>query len=264
MPKSTLMGLRWVLAPAAAFVAAAACCPPAGAVVGGRSVTNIAADAPYQVGVVVNRSPWQSIWCGGVVRDATHIATAAHCVFDNALGSSGQPIPTSAVQVVAGKANIKLSGGQRQGVQSISLDSEYDPSTFSHDAAVLTLVGSLGLGSGQGVEAIQPADDDTWDTVALGSPLRVTGWGQTNGSDPGSYPGPLQLAGEAAHPLPYVSDAACGPSYAGFDAPEMLCAGSSTVDSCFGDSGGPLTVEDSNFPGVQRLVGLVSFGPSNG
>jgi secreted trypsin-like serine protease len=264
MPKPKLMGLRWVLAPAAALVAAAACCAPAGAVVGGQAVTSIR-DAPYQVAIVVNRAPYASIWCGGVVRDATHIMTAAHCVFDNGLGASGQPIPPNAIQVVAGKARLTaITGGQRQGVESISLDDDYNPATLSHDAAILTLVGALGIGPGQDVDSIEPADDDTWDSAAAGSPLAVTGWGQTDGADDTSYPADLQIAGAPANPLPFVSDGACGPKYQGFEAAAMLCAGGGSVDSCFGDSGGPLTVEDVNLFGVRRLVGLVSYGPPNG
>jgi secreted trypsin-like serine protease len=269
MPKPKPMVPRWVLAQVAALVATAACCTPAGAVVGGHAVSSMA-DAPYQVAVVVNKSPWSSIWCGGVVRDATHIMTAAHCVFDNGLGASGQPIPPSAIQVVAGKANLTAStGGERQGVESISLDDDYDPASFSHDAAILTLVGALGVhsstpGNPTTLNSIELADDDTWDSAATGSPLTVTGWGQTDGSNSNSYPGTLQTAGDPAHPLPLVSDADCTTRYQGYDPSAMLCAGSATVDSCFGDSGGPLTVEDINFPGVQRLVGIVSFGPPSG
>jgi secreted trypsin-like serine protease len=263
MPKPKLMGLRWVLAPAAALVAAAACCAPAGAVVGGQPVSSIR-DAPYQVAVVVNRAPYSTIWCGGVVRDATHIMTAAHCVFDNELGASGQPIPPNAIQIVAGKANLKaLTGGQRQGVESISLDDDYNPANLSHDAAILTLVGALGIGPGQDVDSIEPADNETWDSASAGTPLLVTGWGQTSGTDNTSYPPMLQVGGDAV-PLPFVPDGSCGSKYQGFEAAAMLCAGGGSVDSCFGDSGGPLTVEDINLFGVRRLIGLVSYGPPHG
>jgi secreted trypsin-like serine protease len=268
MPKPTRMGLRWVLAPVAALIAGAACCPSAGAVVGGRPVTSMA-EVPYQVAVVINKAPFASIWCGGVVRDATHVITAAHCVFDNGLGASGQPIPPSAIRVVAGKANLELTGGERQGVDSISFDDDYDPASFRHDVAILTLVGALGVhsstpGNPTTLNSIEPADDETWDSAATGSPLAVSGWGQMDGADDDSYPPMLQIAGVPAHPLPFVSDPDCAPKYQGYDPAAMLCAGGGSVDSCFGDSGGPLTVEDINFPGVQRLVGIVSFGPPSG
>ena len=64
MPKSTLMGLRWVFAPAAAFVAAMACCPPAGAIVGGKQVIvdgNPPTTGPlnYQVALIRNDRPYE-------------------------------------------------------------------------------------------------------------------------------------------------------------------------------------------------------------
>ena len=52
MPKSRLMGLRWVFAPAAAIVAVALFCAPAWAVYPGTSVVTNINQAPYQVEVV--------------------------------------------------------------------------------------------------------------------------------------------------------------------------------------------------------------------
>jgi secreted trypsin-like serine protease len=264
MPKSTVMYLRCVLASTAALAVAAVCCAPAGAVVGGHNIASMS-NAPYQVAVVLNKAPYSAIWCGGVVRDATHVMTAAHCVFDNSLGASGQPIPPSAIQVVAGKANLHVVGGERQGVESISLDDDYDPATYSHDAAILTLVGALGVGSNPSISSIELADEDTWGQTTDGSPIdvTVTGWGQTDGADPESYPPILQIAD---HRLPVVSDQDCGPSYQGFDPAAMICAGDDDFDACFGDSGGPLVVDDFNFGTAvpPRLLGIVSFGPPSG
>jgi secreted trypsin-like serine protease len=260
MPKSRSMGLRWVLAPAAAFVAAVVCCPPAGAVVGGQNITSIT-NAPYQVAVVkhASASAYSGMWCGGVMRDTTHIITAAHCVFDNALGAPGQPIAPGAIDVVMGKRDLSASGGARYPIASISLDDDFDPATFSHDAAVLTVNGEFQENTT--IKHIELADDDTWESASFeGTPLTVTGWGQTNGADPQSYPRILQVA----NTVPVVSDEHCGPSYQGFDAPAMICAGNTSVDACFGDSGGPLVTDDVNFPGVPRLLGIVSFGPPSG
>ena len=102
MPKSSLMGLRWVLAPAAAIVAAAACCSPAGAVVGGKRA--IDGDPPtgplnYQVALIRNDRPsdgrraiLRGLGPHRRGRPSQHIVTAAHCVFDNSATAPGQPI----------------------------------------------------------------------------------------------------------------------------------------------------------------------------
>jgi secreted trypsin-like serine protease len=262
MPKSTSMGLRWVLATAAALVAGAVCCSTAGAVVGGHDIPNIT-DAPYQVAVVAHgQSAYSGLWCGGVIRDTTHIITAAHCIFDNGLGSPGQPVSPGAIDIVMGKKDLSVSGGARYPVASISMDDDYNPATFSHDAAVLTINGLIQENAT--IKSIQPADDDTWASAADGSPLTVTGWGRKNNDPAVPYPQILQIAGDPAHPLPFFSDPDCAPKYQGYDPAAMLCAGGGAVDSCFGDSGGPLTVEDINFHGVSRLVGIVSFGPPSG
>jgi secreted trypsin-like serine protease len=260
MPKPTRMGLRWVLAPAAALVAGAAFCSPAGAVVGGHPVGDITT-APYQVAVVIHAStsPYSGMWCGGSLRDNNHIITAAHCVFDNALGSPGQPIPADAIDVVAGVADLTVSNIARNRVESISLDDDYDPATFSHDAAVLTLAGSIQESTT--VKRIEPADEDTWAAGVDGqSLLTVTGWGQIDG---GTYPKKLQIID---HQLPIVSDDDCAPAYQGFDSDAMICAGSAQPprDACFGDSGGPLVVDDINGFPAPRLLGIVSFGPPSG
>ena len=262
MPKSTVMYLRCVLASTAALAVAAACCAPAGAVVGGHDISNIN-KAPYQVAVVkAGQNAYSGLWCGGVMRDTTHIITAAHCVFDNTLGAPGQPISPGAIELVMGKMDLSAIGGARYPVASISLDDDYNPATYSHDVAILTVNGEFQENAT--INHIELADDDTWGQTSDGSPfdVTVTGWGQTDGANPKSSPPILQIAD---HSLPVVSDAACAPKYQGFDPAAMLCAGGGAVDSCFGDSGGPLVVDDYNFPTLPpRLVGIVSFGPPSG
>ena len=57
-------------------------------------------------------------------------------------------------------------------------------------------------------------------------------------------------------------NAECQTKYIGFVAPvqislKQVCAGSPGIDSCRGDSGGPLHVTRG---GVMQQVGIVSFG----
>jgi secreted trypsin-like serine protease len=260
MPKSTVMCLRWVLASSAALVVAAWCCAPAGAIVGGSVVADIE-DAPYQVAIVRHdpEDPYFGMWCGGSVRDRQHIITAAHCVFDNDLGASGQPVSPDAIDVVAGTVNLGINSGARLPVKSVSFDDDYDPATYSHDAAVLTLNGNLQFAPDGPIEPIPLIDRDSWEAATPGTLATVTGWGETISNNPNSYLRSLRSAD-----VPIVSDGQCGPRYQGFVAAAMTCAGDATRDSCFGDSGGPLVVPKFATPGAVEMLGIVSFGPPSG
>ena len=44
----------------------------------------------------------------------------------------------------------------------------------------------------------------------------------------------------------------------------MTCAGDSTNDACFGDSGSALVVPSATNFGVLEMLGIVSFGPPSG
>jgi secreted trypsin-like serine protease len=256
MPKSSLMGLRWVFAPAAAIVAATLFCAPAWAVYPGTSTVPIT-QAPYQVEVVKSGTtdPYGRRWCGGSVRDDRHIVTAAHCVFDNPLGASGQPVSPSSLSVIVGTSTLSPSSGFEFPVASVSLDNDYEPASFSHDAAILTLNGRLTFSSQ--IQPIVPVSRPSWEDAMPGTTARVTGWGTTaTGTDPHTLRGT---------DVPIVSDADCAPKYEGFDAPAMTCAGDSTNDACFGDSGSALVVPSATnpAPGVVEMLGIVSFGPPN-
>ncbi|MGZ6644668.1 MAG: S1 family serine peptidase [Solirubrobacteraceae bacterium] len=233
-------------------------CAPAWAVYPGTSSVPIT-QAPYQVEVVKSgpADAWVGRWCGGSVRDNQHIVTAAHCVFDNELGASGQPISPAAIKVVAGTNSLGINSGFRLSVQSVSLDNDYDPASFSHDVAILTLVDQLDT-NGPSIQPIQPVTRPSWLAAMPGTTATVTGWGRiASGSDPRTL---------RTTDVPIVSDEDCGPKYQGFDAPVMTCAGNSTNDACFGDSGSALVVPSATnpAPGVVEMLGIVSFGPPNG
>jgi hypothetical protein len=266
MPKSNVMGLRWVLPAAAALVVAAGCCAPAGAVVPGTKATAVeppTGPLDYQVALIRNDRPttFSGQLCGGSVRSevgqSRHIVTAAHCVFDNEATSAGQPISPANLDVLAGTPYLD-HGGTRLHVSDVSIDPNYDPLTLAHDAAVVTLAGTDPL---QGTGA-QPIDfmtaDDQWHPP---SPLPtnkavVSGWGRSSDR---SHPNDLRWAAMA-----FATDNACEASWAadGADASIMVCAGEPGTDSCAGDSGGPLaiTIDNGFDPPFPALAGIVSYG----
>jgi Trypsin len=263
MPKSTLMGLRWVFAPAAAFVAAAACCPPAGAIVGGQRATQFqppTGSPDYQVALIRNDRPnaTSGQFCGGTVRNEAggyrHIVTAAHCVFDNSATLAGQPISPSNVDVLAGTKLLSDDNPtHRRHVAAVSIDPLYDPATLSHDAAVLTLAAPV---DGSGAQPIDFVTNQDWGPPSPSSTAVVSGWGLI---DPSHFPVDLRWVA-----IPFATDSSCQASWSGegVDTSVMVCAGQAGKDSCFGDSGGPLVTNIDVGLGVEvpELAGIVSYG----
>jgi hypothetical protein len=258
MPTQISMGQRWVLASAAALVAAAACCPSAMAVVGGGDVSLI--QHPYQVALLrPAQSAATSQFCGGSIRDAWHIITAAHCVWDNSSSSTGQPVAPTQVDVLAGTEDLRNEGaGQRPGVSIISVDPHYDSGKLLHDAALLTLSSPLTLDAKkEPVELVSDAESSALTPPAL---LFVTGWGDTTGND--TYPFAVR-----GTDVPFVGDSVCKSDYQNnyiipfpMEPALQACAGDDTRDSCYGDSGGPLVIPHGALPADDRLVGIVSSG----
>jgi hypothetical protein len=244
------MGLRAVLTAAITIALAAVCATPARAVIGGKLAA--LEERPYQVALVLRgQSAVTGQFCGGSIRDETHVVTAAHCVFDNQFTQPGQPIAPATIDVLAGTTTLSNEGlGQRVGVARVSLEPRYDPSTFRNDVAVLTLDSQVV--PGPRVQSIERIDDSAWPDVQPPTALTVSGWGLT---EAGTYADTLRVA-----QVPMLSDDDCRGDYPGFDGSLMLCAGSATYDACFGDSGGPLTLPASATSPTDRLVGVVSFG----
>jgi secreted trypsin-like serine protease len=235
----------------------------------GASITSF----PFQVALYNTQagSPAAGFFCGGVVIDATHVVTAAHCV----IGNSGAP---DEMAVLAGSSSLDSPdpGSVRDPVQSSTFDSHYNPFSSEDDVALLTLARPLWSGSTapsiNGANPIAPLPLDPTAASVYGNPnvspailATASGWGDTN-SAPGrtpSYPASLHSV-----QMPLVSESLCEEQYAVIEQPissSMICAGGgkSHVDTCYGDSGGPLVVNRDNParpPEDYVLVGLVDFG----
>jgi secreted trypsin-like serine protease len=234
-------------------------------------------DAPFQVALydpsALSPGETENIhaaqFCGGVIRDATHIITAAHCV---TFGGFEAAAPTE-IEVFAGGNDLEhASMGTRDQVLATSFDPEWNPFTNEHDVGVLTLENPLWAGESpeiDGTSKIAPIEFAASDPLA-GSSATVSGWGFTKAlareqeatpqEEIEGYPPTLKAAEVAI-----VDRAECSADYAEeeigpFDQQFICAAGSEPArDSCFGDSGGPLF---SGTPGKaeDRLLGLVDFG----
>jgi secreted trypsin-like serine protease len=214
-------------------------------VVGGIDAT--ATDAPWQALVLP-----AGYLCGGSVLDALHVATAAHCVYDQTNDTVFDP---AGVDVYAGVTDLAaLSEGQHPAVAHVDVDPAYDPTTYQSDIAILTLAApGLDL-SGSSPKAI--ALPDAGYSPAPTTDLMVSGWGTTlprspydsTNSDPISYQ--LQKA-------TLRTSTGCTVYGSGYDPAVQVCAGQTGTDACQGDSGGPLATQVG---GAWTLVGVVSAG----
>ena len=161
-------------------------------------------------------------------------------------------------------------------LQSSTVDSHYDPLNSDYDIALLTLAQPLWPGSiapsVNGVNTIAPlaldpdaASIDANPNVSPAIVATASGWGDVDPA-PGhaaSYPTSLR-----AVQLPLVSESTCEEQYATIEQPissSMICAGggAARVDTCYGDSGGPLLVDadtPARPPQDYVLAGLVDFG----
>jgi len=201
-------------------------------IVGGTTAT--ASDNPFQV-ALLNRSVannYDAQFCGGSLVKANVVVTAGHCVYGKT---------ASQIQVLTGTRSLS-SGGTRRNVTSIAIHPSYNDNTLDYDVAVLTLSSSA-----TGIPLASLASSDP----AAGTNLLVTGWGNTSATG-GSYPTALRKA-----TVPMISTTTCNGSsvYNGQITSRMICAGylAGGIDSCDGDSGGPLARGST-------LVGVVSWG----
>jgi secreted trypsin-like serine protease len=244
-------------------------------VVGGSDAS--IADFPFLVALYDPHagSPAVGFFCGGVIIDATHVATAAHCIVE---ASGARALPAGKIAVLAGSTTLapEQPGSVTDLVQAGSFDSHYNAATSDYDVALLRLARPLWPGqappSVNGVSRIAPLAPDGAVAAAHGNPnvtpavvVTASGWGDLNPAPAGRPSYPMSLH---AVRMPLISDGLCEEQYALIEqpiTPRMICAGGGRLhpDTCYGDSGGPLLADREyppHPPDDYVLVGLVDFG----
>jgi secreted trypsin-like serine protease len=229
-------------------------------VVGGATVP--ISYAPWQVALLdlsqTGRGDWDKQFCGGSIVSQTWILTAAHCLEG--------VVSLRSLRVLSGQAilNTRRLSSNLATVKNIVIHNSYNSVTNENDIALIQLTNPLSLNPGS-VELIQIPSSKPL-PVSTG---RISGWGYTWPND-GNSP-PVPVPGQVAYPselmggdVSILSDAACLSALGSeFDQTSMLCAQGGVnnqgivIDTCYGDSGGPLAVLAS---GTWFLVGVTSWG----
>ncbi len=221
------------------------------------------ASRPYQIALLDIRfgsDSYHRFRCGGSVVAPKIIITAGHCTFD----SLDSAIPTSPanLRVLANTASL-LGGGQIVKVSGIDRHPDYHPEIDPtvNDIAVLHLTSAV---SAPPVAVISTHSD--FRAQPANTTATTSGWGCYQATSDcrnlNNYPTDLHKADVTLR-----ASSQCAQIFnafgVDFNPTASLCAGEFdlTVNApgpCFGDSGGPLTID--GLKGADLLVGVVSWG----
>lgn len=204
---------------------------------------------------------FQSQFCGGTLTTPTVVVTAAHCVRED----NGALLQPQDILVGVG-GDLDSPALRTFPVTSVIVHPGYVADSAINDIAVLTLATPV-----TGVSTLLPLrPEEAAAVMVTGTPLRVIGWGNMSRNDE-EYP-----VKPVVGALTLFPDETCGGGgeyvlngvrFSGFGSEDAdprfeVCASGVRgnriiVDSCEGDSGGPLI---SGSGAAARLVGVVSWG----
>lgn len=214
---------------------------PSARIVGGHAPTQA---WPAQTSVVFSTTSGTFV-CGGTLVSARWVLTAAHCASND---DNSVLAPGAYLQLRVG-STTRTSGGHATTVDQVQRNPNYAPATISNDLALLHLA-TPAPQEPMRIVASGAAESALW---AGGVQATVIGWGVTNPTTG------TQATNLVEAQIPMVSDSSCLGAWtaANFSPSSMVCAGGASIDTCGGDSGGPLMVPRN---GYFTLAGVTSWG----
>ena len=244
-----MTGVRWQLAliVAVALVGAMSARPASSGVrvVGGTPIQ--VQSAPWTVLVYVSAPRVQE--CTGSVIDASHVVTAAHCVYDG----SGTQVQPSSVSIYAGVSNflspIATDQEQARWVSSFRVHPAYADTNknVADDVAVLALAAPLDL-SGRAVQAVALASPNT--PFPAGASVTTAGFGVQDAAANDASGALVSLAATVD------PQGECGDwtqtDFIKFNNGIALCSAAPAGATCHGDSGAGVVTTG----GTPVLVGV--------
>ncbi|XP_011500190.1 PREDICTED: coagulation factor IX [Ceratosolen solmsi marchali] len=211
-------------------------------IIGGRPTAP--ASWPWQV-AVLNR--YGEAFCGGTLVSPRWVLTAAHCV-------------RKRLSVRIGEYNLLIKEGTEieLRVDYAVTHPKYNAHTVDNDIALLRLPITLTPSDSRGIACLPTP----WQDLPNDQLCTIIGWGKANASH--------EFGTDVLHEarIPIVSDKICRNVYVDYKITgNMFCAGyrRGRMDSCAGDSGGPLLCrnpEKTDHPWT--IFGITSFGEGCG
>ncbi|XP_077300204.1 CLIP domain-containing serine protease HP8-like isoform X2 [Arctopsyche grandis] len=222
-------------------------------------------DFPWMALLAYNTARGMSFRCGGTIINERYILTAAHCITNlRGLTLAGVRVGEHDIRNETdceGEADALDCAPPPQDftIEEILPHPSYSPVRLQDDIGLLRLSAPIDFNSENSKPVCLPSSEALRNMRLEGTTIVVTGWGATETGT--SSPELLRVN------LPVLTNTRCGEIHnrsvaAGIGFKQVCAGGIQGVDSCGGDSGGPL-MSPGEVGGVQRFVqhGIVSFGP---